>query len=135
MVHTKPRPSTPQIRPQATCGTQESTQHPSSLLQDTRRRRLRLRRTQCLEEDHQLSASSRADLSVEKGNLAQGVQGRNERTARGRHHTGKGISQSPAASPENRSIRKIHQEHCSQCRVEGGNMCRMVSSQVLQTGD
>lgn len=115
-LHTKPGPPTPQIRAQATCGTEESTQHPSSLLQDTRRRRLRLRRTQCLEEDQQLSDKSTADLSVEKGNLAQGVQGRGERTARGQHHTGKGISQPPAVSLENRSIRKSHQEHRSQDR-------------------
>lgn len=115
-LHTMPRPPTPQIRAQATCGIKASTQHPSSLLQDTRRRRLRLRRTQCLEEDQQLSDKSTADLSVKKGNLAQGVQGRGERTARGQHHTGKGISQPPAASMENRSIRKSHQEHRSQNR-------------------
>lgn len=111
-LYTKPGPPTPQIRAQGTCGTEESTQHPSSLLQDTRRRRLRLRRTQCLEEDQQLSDKSM--VSVEKGNLAQGVQSRGERTARGQRHPGKGISQPPAASVENRSIRKSHQEQRSQ---------------------
>lgn len=112
-LHTKPGPPSPQSRAQAACRTDESTQHPSSLLQDTRRRRLRLRRMQCLEEDQQLPDKS-ADFSVEKANLAQGVQGRGERTARGQHHTGKGISQPPAASLEKRSIRKSHQELRSQ---------------------
>lgn len=111
-LHTKPGPPMPQSRAQAICRTDESTQHPSSLLQDTRRRRLRLRRTQCLEEDQQLPDKSTADLSVEKGNLAQSVQGRSERT--GQHLPGKGISQPPVAFLENRSIGKSHQERRSQ---------------------
>lgn len=114
-LHAKPEPPTPQIRAQAPCGAQEPTQHPSSLLQDTRRRRLRLRRTQRLEEDQQPSDKSTA-TSVEKGSVAQGVQGRGERTARGQHQPGKGISQPPAASLEMRSVRKSHQEHRSQNR-------------------
>lgn len=115
-LYTKPGPPSPQNKAQDTCGTEESTQHPSSLLQDTRRRRLMLRRTQRLEEDQQLSDKSTADLPVEKGNLAQGVQGRGERRERGHHHIGKGISEPPAASLENKSIRKSHQQHCSQNR-------------------
>lgn len=113
-LYTKLGPLTPQIRAHASYGTEEAAQNPSSLLQDTSRRRLRLRRTQCLEEDQQVSDKSTAGLSVEKGNLAQGVQGRGERAARGQRPPGKGISQPPAASLEKRSIRKSHQEDYSQ---------------------
>lgn len=115
-LYTKLGPPSPQIRAHASYGTEEAAQNPSSLLQDTRRRRLRLRRTQCLEEDQQVSDKSTAGLSVEKGNLAQGVQCRGERAARGQRPPGKGISQPPAASLEKRSIRKSHQEDYSQNR-------------------
>lgn len=116
-LYTKPGPPTPQIRAPVTYRTEEATQSPSSLLQATRRRRLRLRRTQRLEEDQQVSEKSAAGLSVEKGCLAQGVQGRGERTTRGQRHTGKGINhQPPAASLVTRSIRKSHQEHHSPTR-------------------
>lgn len=107
-LYTKLGPPTPQTR--ASYGAEEAAQNPSSLPQDTRRRRLRLRRTQCLEEDQQVSDKSTAGLSVEKGDLAQGVQGSGERTARGQRPPGKGISQPPAASLERRSIGKSHQE-------------------------
>lgn len=129
-LNTKLKPPTPQIRAQAAYGTEEAVQNHSGLLQDTRRRRLRLRRTQCLEEDQQVSDKLSAGLSVEKGNLAQGVQGRGERTARSQRPPGEGISQPPAASLEKRSIGKSHQEDPSQNwpTLERGNKSCMVSS-------
>lgn len=110
-LHQRPGPPAPQVRAQAASRAEEAARKPSCLLQDTRRRRPRPRRRQCLEEDQRVSDESTAGLSVEKGSLAQGGQGRGERTARGQQPTGKGISQPPAASLEKRSIRKNHQEH------------------------
>lgn len=104
-LHNRPGPPAPQIRAQAASRAEEVARKPSW------RRRPRLRRTQCLEEDQQVSDESTAGLSVEKGSLAQGGRDRGERTARGQHPTGKGISQPPAASLEKRRIRKSHQEH------------------------
>lgn len=118
-LHSKPGPPLPSLRvkAQAACGTEEGHQNPSALPQETGRRRLRLRRAQCLEEDQHNSNASTGGLSAGKGKLAQGVQGKGQRAEgapRGQRYAGKGIKQPPAASWESVSVRKGHQEDCSQ---------------------
>ncbi|XP_044192224.1 uncharacterized protein LOC122970211 [Thunnus albacares] len=107
----------PRIKAQAACGGEAACQNPSTLQQEMGRRRVRLRRAQCLEEDQCNSNTSTGGLSADEGKLAQGVQGkgqRADRALRSQPHAGKGIKESPAASWEYRSVRKGHHEDCSQ---------------------
>ncbi|GLD58007.1 uncharacterized protein AKAME5_001016600, partial [Lates japonicus] len=113
------KPTPPLFSPQVHVvrGGDTTRQNPSTLQQETGGRRLRLRRAQCLEEDQCNSNLSTGGLAADEGKLAQGVQGkgqRAERSLRGQPHAGKGIKESPAASWEYGSIRKSHQEVCSQ---------------------
>lgn len=104
----------PRSKPQAARGVEVACQNPSTLQQETVRRRVRLRRAQCLEEDQCNSNTSTGGLSADEGKLAQGVQGKGQRTdraLRGQLRAGKGIKEPPAASLENR---KSHHEDCSQ---------------------
>ncbi|XP_071355406.1 uncharacterized protein [Trachinotus anak] len=121
-LRNKPAPPllSPRVKPQTTCGRQATRQNPSTLQQETDRRRLRLMRAQCLEEDQCNSNTSTGGLSADEGKLAQGVQGKGqqaERALRGQPHSGKGIREPPAGSWEHGSIRKSHQEVCSQQSV------------------
>lgn len=118
-LYCKPGLSLPSLRvtPQEVCGAQGGQHQTPSTLAETGKRRLRLRRAQCLEEDQQNSNVSTQELSAGKGKMAQGVQGRGqrvERISRGQHHAGKGIKQLPAASWEYVSVRKSHHEDCNQ---------------------
>lgn len=118
-LRSKPTPPllSPQVRVHMARGGDTMRQNPSTLQQETGGRRLRLRRAQRLEEDQCNSNLSTGGLAADEGKLAQGVQGkgqRAERSLRGQPHAGKGIKESPAASWEYGSIRKSHQEVCSQ---------------------
>lgn len=91
--------------------------------QETRRRRLRLRRAQCLEEDQCCSNTSTRGLSADEGKLAQGVRGKGQRAEgawRGQPQAGNGIKDPPAstASWECASARKSHREDGSQQSVQ-----------------
>lgn len=115
----KPAPPllSPRVKARAARGTEAARQNPSTLQQETGRRRLRLRRAQCLEEDQCNSNTSTGGLSADKGKLPQGVQGKGqqaERAPRGQPHAGKGIKEPPAASWEYGSVRTSHPEDCSQ---------------------
>lgn len=118
-LHSKPGPllSSVRLEAQAACGTEEGHQNTSTLLQETGRRRLRLRRAQCLEEDQHNSNTSTGGLSAEKGKPAQGVQGKGqqaERDRRGQPHAGKGMKQPPAVSWECGRVRKSYEQDCNQ---------------------
>ncbi|KAL7381142.1 hypothetical protein ABVT39_001116 [Epinephelus coioides] len=118
-LRSKPAPPLlyPQLKAQATRGAVVACQNPSTLQQEAGRRRLRLRKAQCLEEDHCNSDTSTGGLSADKGKLAQGGQGKGQRAERASRvlpHAGKGFKEPPAASWERGSVRKSHQEDCSQ---------------------
>lgn len=118
-LYCKPGLSLPSLRvkPQEVCGAQGGQHQIPSTLGETGKRRLRLRRAQCLEEDQQNSNVSTQELSAGKGKLAHGVRGRGqqvERVSRGQHHPGKGIKQLPVASWESVSVRKSHHEDYNQ---------------------
>ncbi|XP_037651090.1 uncharacterized protein LOC119503388 [Sebastes umbrosus] len=118
-LRSKPAPPvlSPRVKTQAARGAEVARQNPSIPQQEAGRRRLRLRRAQCLEEDQCNSNTSTGGLSADKGKLAQGGQGkgqRAERAPRVQLHAGKGIKEPPAASREHASVRKSHQEDCSQ---------------------
>lgn len=107
----------PHVKARAARGAEAAHQNPSTLWGETGRRRLRLSRAQCLEEDQCNSNTSTGGLSADKGKLAQGVQGKGqrlERAPRGQPHAGKGIKEPLAASCEHGSVGKSHQEDCSQ---------------------
>ncbi|KAG8005033.1 hypothetical protein GBF38_010912 [Nibea albiflora] len=80
------RPAPPLLSPlekaRATRGAEASRQNLSTLQPETGRRRPRLRRAQCLEEDQCNSNTSTGGLSADKGKLAQGVQGKGQRGLR-----------------------------------------------------
>ncbi|XP_051245421.1 uncharacterized protein LOC127357338 [Dicentrarchus labrax] len=118
-LRSKPAPPllSPRVKARAAPGAEAARQTPGTLQQETGRRRLRLRRAQCLEEDQCNSNTSTGGLSADKGKLAQGVQSkghRAERAQRVQPHTGKGLKEPPAVSWEYGSVRKSHQEDCSQ---------------------
>lgn len=107
----------PRVKSRAARGAEAAHQNPSTIGGEAGRRRLRLSRAQCLEEDQCNSNTSTGGLSADKGKLAQGVQGKGqrlERAPRGQPHAGKGIKEPLAASCEHGSVRKSHQEDCSQ---------------------
>ncbi|KAM7383830.1 hypothetical protein PAMA_011275 [Pampus argenteus] len=110
------RPAPPlvssRIKAQAACDGEAARQNPSTLQPETGRRRVRLRRAQCLEEDQCNSNTSTGGLSADEGKLAQGVQGKGPH--RDQPHAEKGINEPPAASRECGSVRKSHHEDCSQ---------------------
>ncbi|XP_029299601.1 uncharacterized protein LOC115016081 [Cottoperca gobio] len=117
------KPAPPLLSPRAKApaardATEVARQTPSTLQQEVGRRRLRLRRTQCLEEDQCNPNASTGGLSADKDKLAQGVQGKvqqGERAPRIRlHAAGKGIKEPAAASGEHGRVRKNHQEDSSQ---------------------
>lgn len=92
-------------------------QNTSTLLHETGRRRLRLRRAQCLEEDQHNSNASNGGLSAETVKLAQNIPGKGQRAdrpLRDQPHDGKGIKQAPAASWGYGSVRRSNQEASSQ---------------------
>lgn len=108
-LHINLGPPSPRIK------VEEGTQNPSAILLETGRRRLRLRRTQCLEEE-QHNSDTPTELSAEKGKVAQGARDKGQRVKkapRGQLQGGKGIKQPPAFW-EYGSIRKRDQEDCSQ---------------------
>ncbi len=74
-LHNKPAPPlpSPRVKARTTHVAEVARQNPNTLQQDTGRRRLRLRRAKCLEEDQCNSNSSTGGLSADKGKLAQGV--------------------------------------------------------------
>ncbi|XP_058475684.1 uncharacterized protein LOC131447717 [Solea solea] len=112
-------PSSPLLKPRAPHDGEAIRPNPSSLQQETGRRRPRLRRAQCLKEDHCNSNMSTRGLSADDGKLAQGVQGTGQQTEgalRGHPHADKGINEPPAASCEYRRVQKSHQES-----AEGGD--------------
>lgn len=124
-LRSKPTPPllSPRVKARAAHGAEAARQNPCALQQDTGRRRLRLRRAQCLEEDQCNSNTSTGGLSADKGKLAQGgkpaqgfqVRGqRADRAPTGLPHPGKGIKEPPAPPWERGGIRKSHQEDCSQ---------------------
>ncbi|XP_044028314.1 uncharacterized protein LOC122864758 [Siniperca chuatsi] len=115
------KPALPLLSPRGKArgarGVEVARQNPNILQQETGRRRLRLSRAQCLEEDQCYSNTSTGGLSADKGKLAQGVQGKDqraERTPRGQLHAGKVIKEPPAASWEHGSVRKSCPQDCSQ---------------------
>ncbi|KAK9526243.1 hypothetical protein VZT92_014952 [Zoarces viviparus] len=83
------------VKAQAARGHAEvARENPRTPQQEEGRRRLRLRRAQCLEEDECNSNTSTGGLSADRGKLAQGVQGKGqitERALRVQLHAGKGI--------------------------------------------
>lgn len=112
-LRNKPTPPllSPRIKRQTAHGGEVACQNPSTLQQETVRRRVRLSRAQCLEEDQCNSNTSTGGLSADEGKLAQGVQGKGQRPGkalRGQSHAGKGIKEPLAASWENRK------DDCSQ---------------------
>ncbi|XP_023261377.1 uncharacterized protein LOC111654547 [Seriola lalandi dorsalis] len=118
-LRSKPVPPllSPRVKAQAARVGQATCQNPGGLQQETGRRRLRLRRAQCLQEDQCNSHTSTGGLSADEGKLAQGVRGKGqqaERTLREQPHSGKDIKEPPAASWEPGSIRKSHQVVCCQ---------------------
>ncbi|XP_062266319.1 uncharacterized protein LOC133972759 [Platichthys flesus] len=111
----KPAPPvlSPRGKAQASRGGETTRLSPSSLQQETAgRRRLRLRRVQCLEEDQCNTNMSTGGLSAVEDKLAQGVRGTGQ--LGGQQLAGKGIKEPPAASLERGSIRKGHQEVSTQ---------------------
>ncbi|XP_069372973.1 uncharacterized protein [Paralichthys olivaceus] len=116
----KPAPPLPSPRgkAQASRGGEATRLSLSALQQETAGgRRLRLRRAQCLEEDQCNTNMSTGGLSVGEEKLAQGVHGTGQQAERalgGQQLAGKGIKEPPAASLERGSIRKSHQEVCSE---------------------
>ncbi|XP_035802013.2 uncharacterized protein LOC118469975 [Amphiprion ocellaris] len=107
------------IKAQATRGGGTACQHPGTLQQETGRRRLRLSRAQCLQEDQCNSNPSTGGLPADEGKLAPGVQGKGqqaERVWRGQTHAGKVIKEIPGPGTpwEHGSARKSHQEGGSQ---------------------
>ncbi|KAK2921367.1 hypothetical protein Q8A73_000852 [Channa argus] len=107
----------PCVKAQAECGREAACQNPSTLQWEMGRRRLKLRRAQCLEEDQCNSNTSTEGLSTEEGKLALGVQGKGQRAGMARkvqQKTGKGMQEFSASSQEHGSVRKSHQEECSQ---------------------
>ncbi|KAK2830075.1 hypothetical protein Q5P01_018006 [Channa striata] len=107
----------PRVKARAECGREAACQNPSTLQWEAGRRRLRLGRAQCLEEDQCNSNTSTGGPSREKGKLALGVQGKGQRAGmapRVQPHTGKGIDELSASSREHGSVTKSHQEECSQ---------------------
>lgn len=113
----KPAPLllSPRVKAQAGRGREVVFQNPNILQQETWRRRLRLTRAQCLNEDQ--SNSNMSKLPAEEGSLAQLIQGKGqhaERAPRRQPNPGIGIKESPAASWEHASVRKSHWEDCSQ---------------------
>lgn len=104
------KPGPPVFSPRVIAhGRDKVCQNLSTLQQETGRRRLRLRRAQCLEEDQ--CKSNMSILSVEEGNVTQGVQGQQaKRAPRGQPHPGKVIKEFPVASLEHGIVRKSHQE-------------------------
>ncbi|KAM7372845.1 hypothetical protein PAMP_007740 [Pampus punctatissimus] len=118
-LRSKPAPPlvSSQIKAQAACDGEAARQNPSTLQPETGRRRVRLRRAQCLEEDQCNSNTSTGGLSADEGKLAQGVQGkgqRADRALRDQPHPERGIKEPPTASWECGSVRKSHHEDCSQ---------------------
>lgn len=123
------------FKAQAARGGEATRQNPSMLQQETGMRRMRLRRAQCLEEDQCNSNTSTGGLSADEGRLAQSVQGkgqRAERALRGQPHAGKSIQGPPAASWEYGSIRKSHQDDCSQ--LSAGCTLNRQSAEVGSSG-
>lgn len=117
-LHNKPASLLPSLRFKApgACGPEEGRQSSSARQQETGRRRLRLRRAQCLEEDQHITNPSTGGLSAEKDKPSQGVQAKGqqaERAPEGRRHTAKGIKQPPADSWERAGIRRGHQAESS----------------------
>lgn len=118
-LRSKPTPPllSPRVKAHAARVGQATCQNSGALQQETDRRRLRLRRAQCLEEDQCNSNTSTGGLSADEGKLPQGVQGKgqqSDKAPRGQLHAGKGIKESPAASWEHGNIRRSHQEVCIQ---------------------
>ncbi|XP_030003196.1 uncharacterized protein LOC115428341 [Sphaeramia orbicularis] len=113
----------PQIKAQVGRGRAVTGLNPSSSpLQEGGRRRLRLTRAPCLQEDQSNSNPSTGGLSADEGRLAQGVQGRGqraERAPRGHTQAGKGIKEPPTASGDYRCAGKSHQDDCGQRSVRG----------------
>lgn len=110
-LHINLGPPSPRIK------VEEGTQNPSTIPLETGRRRLRLRRTQCLEEEQHNSDTQTEEVSVEKGKVAQGARDKGQqvkKAPRGQLQAGKGIKQPPAAFWDYGSIRKRDQEDCSQ---------------------
>lgn len=102
------------VKAQVAHGRIVACQNPSIPQQQTGKRRLRLRRAQCLEDD--LCNSNISKLSAEESILAKDVQDKGqqaERTPRGHLHPGKGIKETPVDYLEHGSVRKSHQENCS----------------------
>ncbi|CAB1456836.1 unnamed protein product [Pleuronectes platessa] len=117
----KPAPPllSPRGKAQNSCGGETTRLSPSSLQQETAgRRRLRLRRVQCLEEDQCNTNMSTGGLSAVEDKLAQGVRGTGQQAERallrGQQLAGKGIKEPHASSLERGSIRKSHQEVSTQ---------------------
>ncbi|XP_035849280.1 uncharacterized protein LOC116035440 [Sander lucioperca] len=103
------------VKALATRGAEVARQNPSTLQEEVGKRRQRLRRAQCLVEDHCNSNTSTGGLCADKGKLAQGVLGKGQRVERERvprvlPHPGKGIKEPPAASWEHGRVRKSYQE-------------------------
>ncbi|XP_035039121.1 uncharacterized protein LOC118124972 [Hippoglossus stenolepis] len=125
----KPAPPllSPRGKAQASRGGETTRPSLSSLQQETAgRRRLRLRRVQCLEEDQCNTNMSTGGLSAVEDKLAQGVRGTGQQLA------GKGIKEPPAASLERGSIRKSHQDVC--CQQAGGSTLNRQSAEGGSSG-
>lgn len=114
-VSGKPAPDFPsaRIKAQATCDGEASRKNPSAVPPAVERRRLRLRREQCLEEDQCQSDTSPRGLCADGGKLAQGVRGKGQQAeCRGQAHAGKHI-QDPcthATTCKDGSIKKAQQD-------------------------
>ncbi|XP_068189734.1 uncharacterized protein [Antennarius striatus] len=115
------RPAPPLISPRAkfrvSCAAETVCQDPSTLQQELGKRRLRLRRVQCLEEDQDNLNTSTGGLSADRGELSQGVQGKGQQVEKapggGQQYDGKSIKKPITASLEYENIRKSHQKVCS----------------------
>ncbi|XP_054911804.1 uncharacterized protein LOC129376267 [Poeciliopsis prolifica] len=113
----KPAPPLPaaRIKDQAACNGEVSCKNPSTLQFEVERRRPRLRREQCLEEDQCQANTSTGGLCTDGGKLAQGVRGKGQQAewaCRGQPHAGENIKEpcTPATSREQGSAKKGHRE-------------------------
>lgn len=121
-LRSKPTPplASPRVKPHAAHAGQAVCQKSGGLQLETDRRRLRLRRAQCLEEDQCNSNASTGGLSADEGKPPQGVRGRGlqqqlDGAQRGQLSAGKGIKEPPVAFWEHgNNIRRSHQELCVQ---------------------
>ncbi|XP_029920201.1 uncharacterized protein LOC115368285 isoform X2 [Myripristis murdjan] len=126
LLCSKPTPPSvsPGVKAQATRSGEVASQSPGMLQQQTGRRRLRLRRTQRLEEDQGKSNTSTGGLSGDEGKLAQGFQGKGQRAERALREASRML--------EKASKRNLAQQHPENMAVSGRAMRRVAVSDLQE---